>query len=308
MRSPTLAVVILAYNEEFNLPDCLESLEGLKCSITVVDSGSTDRTVEIARARGATLLFHPFENYSAQRNWAQANLRTESTWILHLDADERLTPALVSEINGILSGADPGVDGFLLRKRTVFLGRWIRHGGQYPSFHLRLFRKANGCCEQRLYDQHFITSGTTKRLQHDYFDVIAADLGTWTMRHRRWAELEVKQNLEPCQGTAQVQPRLLGNPIERKRWLRTIYSRQPLFLRAFLYWAYRYVWRLGFLDGKEGLIFHFLQGFWFRFLVDAMLFEQGRSRPVVASRRLMAAPAESLTSPAYDGVKVLHET
>lgn len=276
--SPHLAVVILTYNEETNLPRCLDSLRGLACTVVVVDSGSTDRTAEIARLNGAALVFHPFENYALQRNWAQENLPVAAGWILHLDADERLTPELAVEINQVLeaaqNGMDDGVDGFLLRKRTIFMGRWIRHGGHYPSYHLRLFRCARGRCEDRLYDQHFVVSGKVKPLASDYLDIVAANLGTWTLRHKRWAELEASEMLAHGDPRRQVRPDLMGNPIERRRWFRNAYSRGPLFARAFAYWSYRYLLRLGFLDGREGLIFHFLQGFWFRFLVDAMIYEQ----------------------------------
>ncbi len=277
MRSTSLAVVVLAYNEESNLPSCLESLQGLDGSIYVVDSGSTDRTIDIARSFGALVFSHPFENYAMQRNWAQSCLPIKAGWTLHLDADERLTPELVSEINETLRRPLDGVDGYLLRKRTLFLGRWIRHGGQYPSYHLRLFRTEKGQCEDRLYDQHFIASGTIRRLQNDYVDVICADLNTWTLRHRRWAELEAQQLTARHLADAEVVPNLFGNPIQRKRWFKSIYSQCPLFLRPFAYWAYRYLLRAGFLDGKEGLIFHFLQGLWFRFLVDALVFEQGKT-------------------------------
>jgi glycosyltransferase involved in cell wall biosynthesis len=275
---PQLAVVILTYNEETNLPRCLESLRGLDCTVVVVDSGSTDRTAEIVRLNGAALVSHPFENYALQRNWAQENLPVAAAWILHLDADERLTPELAGEINHVLesaqNGLDDGVDGFLLRKRTIFMGRWIRHGGHYPSYHLRLFRSTKGRCEDRLYDQHFVVSGKVKPLESDYLDIVAANLGTWTLRHKRWAELEANEMLAQGDPRRQVRPDLLGNPIERRRWFRNAYSRGPLFARAFAYWSYRYLLRLGFLDGREGLIFHFLQGFWFRFLVDAMIYEQ----------------------------------
>jgi glycosyltransferase involved in cell wall biosynthesis len=270
----SLAVVVLTYNEEVNLPRCLDSLQGLHCSIVVVDSGSTDRTQQIAERYKAALLSHPFENYAVQRNWVQENLPLETDWVLHLDADERLTPELASEINRTLAAADDGIDGFLLRKRTIFMGRWIRHGGHYPSYHLRLFRLHKGRCEDRLYDQHFVVNGKVKPLDSDYLDIVATNLSTWTLRHKRWAELEANEMLAQDDRRRQVHPDLLGNPIERRRWFRNAYSRGPLFGRAFAYWSYRYLLRLGFLDGKEGLIFHFLQGFWFRFLLDAMIYEQ----------------------------------
>jgi len=272
-----LSVIILTYNEEVNLPACMESLKGLDCDIFVVDSGSTDRTLEIAKAAGASVVGHPFEHYAAQRNWSQHNLPCLGEWLLHLDADERLTPELIREINLVMHAPPQGIDGFLLRKRTVFMHRWIKHGGHYPSYHLRLFRREHGFCEDRLYDQHFLVSGEVGRLQHDYIDVISSDIGTWTLRHTCWAEMEAREMLAGQHNGPRVRPTLFGTPIERRRWLREgLYVRSPLFARAILYWFYRYVIRLGFLDGTEGFIFHFLQGLWFRLLVDIKMEELRR--------------------------------
>jgi glycosyltransferase involved in cell wall biosynthesis len=267
-------VIILTQNEEVNLPPCLNSLKGLDSPIVVVDSGSTDRTLEIAERYGAIVLRHEFIHYSAQRNWAQDHLPVETEWVLHLDADERLTPELVHEISETLRKPLGDLAGFMLRKRTIFMGRWIKHGGHYPSYHLRLFRKKLGYCEERLYDQHFLVEGRVAALKHDYLDVLASDLASWTTRHARWAALEAQDRLT-VQDRREVRPALRGNPIERKRWLKTsVYERAPLFIRPLLYWLYRYIVRGGFRDGREGLIFHFLQGFWFRFLIDAICFEK----------------------------------
>ena len=276
--SGLLTVIVLTYNEEANLPACLESLRGLHATVSIVDSGSTDGTLQIAAAHGVETTEHPFDNYATQRNWALRNLPITTDWVLNLDADERLTPELVAEINHVLeSGAEPGVDGYLLRKRTLFMGRWIRHGGHYPSYHLRLFKHGRGRCEDRKYDQHFVVDGRTGTLQNDYIDVVSSSLVSWTMRHARWAEMEKSELMAPVRGDAQVVPDVTGNPIQRRRWWRNAYARGPLFVRALAYWIYRYIFRLGFLDGTEGLIFHFLQGFWFRFLVDAMIYEGRRA-------------------------------
>ena len=266
--------MILTYNEEVNLPGLLDSIQGIPCSLFVLDSGSTDKTIQLAETRGAIVWQHPFDNYGAQRNRAQEMLPPEIDWVLHLDADERLTPELNREIVELFAAQGPSADGYLLCQRTVFLDRWIRHGGHYPSFHLRLFRRDRGRCETRLYDQHFVVSGRVQRLQHDYLDVVASDLRTWTTRHARWAQLEAEEILTQQGSSSQVIPRLTGSPIERKRWLRkNVLYRSPLFLRAFLYFIYRYVFRGGFLDGREGLVFHFLQGCWYRFLVDSYVYE-----------------------------------
>jgi glycosyltransferase involved in cell wall biosynthesis len=273
-----LSVIILSFNEETNLPACLDSLDGLRCTVFVLDSFSTDKTPEIARSRGVSFHQHVFDNYSVQRNWSQRNLPIQTPWVLHLDADERLTPELVSEINALLADPPPDIDGYFLRKRTIFMGKWIRHGGHYPSYHLRLFRSGSGRCEDRLYDQHFIVNGPVEKLNNDYLDIVASSLSSWTLRHARWAQMEAREMLVTEGDGCQVNPDFMGTPIERRRWLRNTYGRGPLFVRALLYGCYRYLFRLGFLDGKEGLIFHVLQGFWFRFLVDSLIFEQTRTR------------------------------
>jgi glycosyltransferase involved in cell wall biosynthesis len=302
---PMLSVVILTLNEEANLPLALASLRGLDPEIFVVDSGSADRTLAIARAAGCRVFEHPFENYALQRNWAFDHLPIRTPWTLCLDADERLTPELVDEIDETLSAPDRPYAGYMLRKRTIFMGRWLRHGGQYPAYHLRLFRSGRGRCEARLYDQHFVVDGEVGRLRNDYIDVITSDLGTFVARHNRWAELEAEEILArstgaACRGPA-VAPLLTGTAIERRRFLRTrVYQRFPLFARPFLFWFYGYVLRLGFLDGIEGLVFHTLQRFWFRFLIDARIWELRRARPgplparssnaTGAERRVSVAP------------------
>ena len=292
-----LSVVVLTFNEEVNLPPCLDSLHGLRCELFVVDSGSVDRTLEIARQYGATVECHPFVNYAVQRNWALDSLGLSTPWVLNLDADERLTPELVAEINEVVAGPPGDVAGFLLRKRTMFMGRWMRHGAQYPSYHLRLFRRGAGRCETREYDQHFVVDGPVRRLRNDYIDVIASSLSTWTLRHAKWAAMEAGQLPATNPAENEVRPRATGNPIERKRWWKNVYGSGPLFARAFAYWVYRYFVRLGFLDGKQGLVFHFLQCLWFRFLVDALIDERrSLDRSIaVGQRSAPVLPPESTT-------------
>ncbi len=274
-----LSVVILTLDEERNLPGCLKSLDGLEAEIFVVDSGSSDETVRIAKEAGGHVCHHEFENYAAQRNWSLENLPIKTPWTLCLDADERLTPELREEILERISVEQGGPDGYMMKRRTYFLGRWIRHGGQYPAYHLRLFKSGKGRCEDRLYDQHFLVEGAVGSLKNDYVDIITADLSSWIDRHNRWATLEASEILAQKERNRSgeekvVVPNLFGTPIQRKRFLRSIvYQNFPLFLRPFLFWLYGYVFRLGFLDGMPGLIFHTLQRFWLRFLVDAKIYE-----------------------------------
>lgn len=274
-----LSVVVLTLDEQRNLPACLQSLEGLDAELFVVDSGSSDDTVRIAKEAGGHVSHHEFENYAAQRNWSLENLPIKTPWTLCLDADERLTPELREEILDRMNDAAGGADGYIMKRRTYFLGKWIRHGGQHTAYHLRLFRTGKGRCEDRLYDQHFLVDGPVAALRNDYVDIITADLSSWIDRHNRWAILEAteimaQEEREDPEQNKVVVPDLFGTPIQRKRFLRSmVYQKFPLFLRPFLFWVYGYFFRLGFLDGVPGLIFHTLQRFWFRFLVDAKIYE-----------------------------------
>lgn len=282
-----LSVVILTLNEGNNLPDCIASLAGLNFDLFIVDSGSTDDTVAVAQAAGATILAHPFDDYSKQRNWALTHIPFRTEWILNLDADERLTPALAQEISSTLSNeaalSAHNVNGFMLRRRTVFRGTWIRHGDHYPNYQLRLFRRGRGLCEDRLYDQHFVVDGRVESLRNDYIDVAADNISSWSQRHFRWAAAEAREQMRARTAAMNhVSAHLFQGPIARRRWLREkVYGRTPLFVRPVLYFVYRYFFRLGFLDGVDGFVFHCLQGFWYRFLIDAMLWEM-RTKPEAA--------------------------
>ncbi len=271
-----VSVVILTFNSEATIGATLQSLAGLTSDVHVVDSGSTDNTHDIVAASGAQLVHHPFENYGSQRNWALANLPLRHEWQLHLDADERLTPELKAEIATLLAApVDLAISGFYVPRLVHFHERPLRHGGMYPIYHMRLFRTGKGHCEARKYDQHFFVEGGTRNLAHPMIDDIRLSLTEWTARHNRWADAEVDEILNPG-GDGVIQAGS-GDPVAEKRRARGWYYRAPLFLRAFLLFFYRYVVKLGFLDGKEGLIFYVLQTLWFRFLIDAKLYERRKA-------------------------------
>lgn len=270
-----LSVIVLTLNEENNLPNLISSFEDSKPTIYVVDSGSTDLTKEIALSSGCKLLEHKFEGYAKQRNWSFDNIDIQTPWTLCLDADERLTPELLKEITSIVYSDDASFDGFMLRKRTYFFGKWIKHGGQYPAYHLRLFKTGKGRCEDRLYDQHFVVDGNITKTKNDYIDIITSSIDEWTNRHNKWATLEAEEILKKKNSPDnQVKAKLFGTKIERKRFLRTkVYQKFPIFYRPFLLFIYDYIFRFGFLDGKQGLMFFVLQRFWFRFLTDSKIYE-----------------------------------
>jgi glycosyltransferase involved in cell wall biosynthesis len=268
-----VSVIVLTFNSAATIGATLDSLAGLTDDVHVVDSGSTDETSTIVAAKGAKLALHPFENYGAQRNWAIANLPLAHPWQLHLDADERLTPELKAEIAALLAKpVDDAIGGFYVPRLVHFHGQPLRHGGMYPIYHMRLFRTGRGRCEARKYDQHFQADGRTEKLVHPMIDDIRLTLSEWTVRHNRWADAEVDEILNPG-GDGVIAPGS-GDPVAEKRRARGWYYRAPLFARAFALFFYRYVIRLGFLDGRDGLVFYVLQTLWFRFLVDAKLRER----------------------------------
>ena len=269
-----VTVIILTFNEENNIEDCLKSVKDFAEEIFVVDSYSTDKTLTKIEKYTENVFRHSFENYSKQRNWALQNLPVKTEWILNLDADHRLTPKLKEELENLFSNpVSNDVKGFMISRRLIFMGRWIKHGGLYPTYHAVLFRKGFAFCEDRLYDQHFVIQGKSQVLKNDIVDVLTDSLQRFVERHSRWAVAESIEQLSEYEKMIQLKADILGNKMEQRRFMRERYGRLPIFCRSFAYFLYRYFIRLGFLDGIEGLIFHFLQGFWYRFLIDATIFE-----------------------------------
>lgn len=277
----SLAVLILTHNEEKNIGKCLRSVLPLTDRLHVVDSGSDDATVAICRSLGAAVAVRPWTTYADQFNWGLDHFDFGTDWVMRLDADEELTPELVAALRQFLAQPDPDVTGVYVRRRVYFMGRWIRHGGYYPTWLLRVFRRGAGRCEATWMDEHILLDrGRSVRLHQDIIDHNNKDLTFWTDKHNRYANREVLDVAERRGGgdaAGRLAPTLAGGQAQVRRWAKErVYGRAPLFVRPFLYFLYRYFLRLGFLDGREGLIFHFLQGFWYRFLVDAKLFERDR--------------------------------
>jgi len=192
---PLLNVIILTHQEELNLPHALRSLKGLDCDVFVVDSGSTDRTVQIAQAFGARVVTHSFESQARQLNWALDTLPLTASWTLRLDADERLTDDLAAEIDRVLSSAATEIAGYLIKRRVYFWGRWIRFGGYYPTWLLRLWRTGMARSEEMWMDEHMIViGGAIGRLKHDFIDENHKGLTFWIDKHNRYSDREIMSN------------------------------------------------------------------------------------------------------------------
>lgn len=268
-----LTVVVLTYNEEQNLPDCLDSLRAVPHDLVIVDSGSTDATLCIAAEHNARVLQHTFESHARQWQWTLDQLEPDTDWVLGLDADQRLSPELSAELCRLLEQPSIEYDGFYVKRRQIFRGRWIKHGGYYPKYMLKLFRpRTVRIDELDLMDHHFYVPGGVSTLHYDLIEDNhkEAQIAFWVSKHVRYAELHAQEEVarRATHHAWPVEARLFGTPDERVVWLKQRWYNLPLYLRPFVFFAYRYLFRLGFLDGKQGFIFHFLQTFWYRLLID----------------------------------------
>ena len=278
-NKPSLSVLILTHNEELHIERCLASLMPVSQAIYIIDSGSTDRTVELAESMGATVFHHPWKNYADQFQWGLDNAPIDTEWVIRMDADEYLEPDLQKEILSRLPTLPDDINGVYLKRKMIFMGRWIRHGGIYPLILLRIWRTGQGRIEQRWMDEHIVLVGEGKTIQFEYdlVDDNRKGISFWVDKHNNYASremvdlLNLRYDLLPRDDAIKT----LQDP--QARWKRMVkdevYSRLPLGLRATIYFFYRYLLRLGFLDGTQGFIFHFIQGFWYRLLVDIKVME-----------------------------------
>jgi glycosyltransferase involved in cell wall biosynthesis len=270
-----LSVIILTYNEEKNLPGTLQSLTSFADEVFIVDSFSADKTIEIAKSYGAMVYQNVFETHTKQWLYALTLLPVKNDWILGLDADQVLTPELVGEIRNLLLHGNPEFEGYYIKRRMFFLGKWIKNGGYYPRYLLKLFRKDKVFLDSgELMDHHFYVNGRTSKLEYDLIeDNKNETLQFWLNKHIRYARLQAQEEIERTRKYTDTHARIFGNQDERRQWFKKVWEKLPLFVRPLLYFVYRYFLQLGFLDGKTGLIFHFLQAYWYRFTVDALIYE-----------------------------------
>ncbi|MEQ8688294.1 MAG: glycosyltransferase family 2 protein [Imperialibacter sp.] len=274
-----ITVIILTYNEERHLERCINSVLPIADKVLVIDSLSTDETVKIAQSLGAEVYQNKWPGSQAlQFNWALDHVAIDSEWLLRMDADEYFLPELADEIKGGLMGVSENINGIYLKRRVYFMDHWIRFGGYYPIYILRIWRTGHGRFERRWMDEHLLLKpGSTLKFKNDFVDANLNDLTWWTEKHNNYATREAAELLNykhKFLKEASIGARLVTHQDHYTRFFKEgLYLRLPIFLRALLYFLYRYVVRFGFLDGTKGLIWHFLQGFWYRFLVDAKMYQ-----------------------------------
>lgn len=276
---PDLTVVILAYNEEIHLRRAIESAWQIASQVIIVDSYSADATVSIANEMKASVIQNPFVNQAQQFQWAMETARIKTGWTMRMDADEYLTPELVQEIKNKLNSLGNDISGVVLKRQLHFMGQWIRHGGNYPIHLLRIWRTGHAVIEQRWMDEHVVLKEGTKVIfENDFIDENLNSLSWWTSKHNDYSTREaidiLNRKYQLMNSKNQDDALSEKQYVNRKRWYKdNLYLRAPMFIRCFLYFLFRFWLRFGFLDGKKGLVWHFLQGFWYRFLVDAKILQ-----------------------------------
>lgn len=298
---PDLTVVILTYNEERHIGRALDSVAGIASEVVVVDSQSTDRTVSIAEGKGAIVLQHKFVNQAKQFQWALDHAPIRGEWVMRLDADEVIGAPLAAEIGAKLPTLAPGVVGVNLRRRHIWMGRWVRHGGRYPLVLMRLWRRGCAVVEDRWMDEHILVrGGSTVTFDNDFADDNLNDLGFFIHKHNQYATREALEVLNRRHNFFAKPQGITAAGTSRqaafKRWAKDeVYGRIPFTVSAPAYFLWRYLFQLGFLDGRSGLTYHFLQGCWYRFLVGAKVMELERAIAHLSDRREIAAELSRLT-------------
>ncbi len=267
-----LSIIILTYNEELNIKNALENVSNWANEIIILDSFSTDKTIEFCKQYTTNIYFRKFDNYSNQRNYAISCLEIKNSWILFLDSDEYLTQDLKNEIARVI--IDTKFDGFYLKRRFYFMDKWIKWGGYYPTYILRLFKKEKGIF-QREVNEHLTLNGQAGYLTNDFCDKNNKLFNDWLLKHLNYAKREAEDLYLENRLPKNVS--FWGSQADRKSWLRyKLWNKLPILIRPFIYFIYRYIFRLGFLDGLRGFIFHFMHGLVYFLLMDIFYFELKR--------------------------------
>lgn len=275
-----LSVVILTFNEAQHIERAVRSVKPIAHEVFIIDSGSTDGTCEIAERLGCRVYYNPWENYATQLNWGLDNCPIQTRWVMRLDADEYATEPLQRELAMALDEALEDVTAFRVPRRLYFMRRYVKHGGVGERLHLRIWHHGLGHAEQRWMDEHVIVrGGRTANLTGAIVDDNLNSLSWWIDKHNRYASREAIDYLLHKHGLAGAessQHRISGQAARIRFLKRHIYYRLPPVFRGAAFFLFRYFFQLGFLDGLSGSYFHFFQGWWYRTLVDAKIFEVER--------------------------------
>jgi glycosyltransferase involved in cell wall biosynthesis len=280
MKNTEISFIILTFNEEEQLPRLLDSMKDLNAQIYILDSGSTDKTLEIAKNYQAIVKQNAFINHPKQWDFALKNFDIQTEWIIGLDADQIITPELYHKLANFKNSSIPqDINGIYFSRKNYFRGQWLRYGGYFPKYLLKMFRKGVGFSDlNENMDHRFIVTGKTLIWQDGYLkeeNLKENDISFWLSKHNRYSDMLAKEEVERIQNLRNqtIKGDFFGSPDERIAYLKNIWWKLPLYVRPFLYFIYRFVFQLGILDGKQGRLFHFLHAFWFRLMIDVKIEE-----------------------------------
>lgn len=282
--TPPYSFIIITYNEEQHLPRLLTSVNGLNAPVFILDSGSTDNTREIAEQAGANILQHPFINHPQQWDYALKSFKITTQWVICLDADQVVTPELKERLISFKDEDHKQVNGIYFNRKNFFKGSWIRYGGYYPFYLLKMFRFGVGYSDlNENMDHRFIVPGKTMIWKQGHIleeNLKENNIAFWIDKHNRYSDLVAQEEVERLQHLRNqtLKPNLFGSPDERTAWLKQLWWQLPRYVRPVLYFSYRMIFQLGIFEGRTGVIFHFLQGFWFRLVVDIKIDELLKSK------------------------------
>lgn len=301
-----ISAVILTGNEELHIRRCLDKICPIVKEVFIIDCFSKDRTLEIVAEYQAdsihqnvakiTILQNVWVNYATQFNWALDNAPIKTAWTLRLDADEYLCENLIEELNEKLSNEPDDVTGISFLLRRVWMGRVIRRG-MPPIRQMRLFRTGKARSEVRQMDEHIeLLEGHGVDYNGEWADDNLNNISWWTQKHVGYAIREAADLLDIEYGLTgagkEDDYRRITADAKAKRMRKHSYAKKPLFWRSFAYFCYRYFLRLGFLEGKEGFMWHFFQGWWYRSLVDAKVYEIKKACGVLGAKPGKMSAAE----------------
>jgi glycosyltransferase involved in cell wall biosynthesis len=273
-----ITLILISYNEEIHMERCLSRIAPWMARVVVIDSFSTDATAAIAEKHGAEVIKHPFKNHADQFRFGLQAAAPTTDWVMRIDCDEYFEESAFEALAQLLPTLPEDVTGVNVRRKLIFREQWIRHGRYYPVILLRLWRNGAAEMEQRWMDEHMVlTHGRAVLLEGgDLVDHNLAGLDAWTAKHNRYATLAMVDAINREHPLFQEDKRMEATEgaARRNRFLKnSVYGRAPLYLRALLLFLYRYIFRLGFLDGRIGFCFHVLHGFWVFMLIDAKIDE-----------------------------------
>lgn len=273
------SIIILTYNEDLHLGRLLDSIRDLNAQVFILDSGSTDGTIEIGEKYGATFLHHEFENHPKQWDFALRNFAVKTPWVICLDADQVVTTSLKNRLAAFKDIDHTGINGIYLNRKNFFKGRWIKHGGYFPFYLLKMFRYGVGYSDiNENMDHRFIVPGNLEIWKDGIIleeNLKENKISFWIEKHNRYSDLVAQEEVERIKQirTQTIQPRFWGSPDQRTAWRKQLWWKLPRYVRPMIYFTQRIIFQLGILDGRTGIIFHFLQGFWFRLIVDIKIDE-----------------------------------